>query len=318
MKDFLKSHVHPLGGRIIFWNLILLIVIKLVLPQSAFRLASLIDTIPTFDSREIIKFTNDVRITNGLSPLSANTQLDSAASDKLKDMALQEYFAHVSPTGVSPWYWVKKSGYQYSVAGENLALGFYTANDTVRAWMDSPSHRENLLNTQYKEIGVAVGAVEINDQNGILVVQMFGLPQTQKTLARPITTIQPSITVSPSPVLSVSPTATPVQIALTRGETAVQDAPIVAQHVINEPESTPDMSPVQVNIASTEEVKEFAGNLNNAFSAYFLLFAAITGVAFMYHERTKSMAFKLALNVSLFILSIVIPLVEFTSKGLII
>ena len=71
----------------------MLIFIKLVLPQSAFQFATLVGSIPTFDSREIIRLTNEARSANQLAPLSANSYLDIAAEEKLNDMAVQEYFA---------------------------------------------------------------------------------------------------------------------------------------------------------------------------------------------------------------------------------
>src|SRR3989344_4808146 len=104
MLKFIKLHLHPLGGRIIFWNFVLLLLIKVVLPQSAFQSASLLGLMPTFDSREVIEFTNQARTANNLPSLKPNSKLDLAASEKLNDMATKEYFAHNSPSGVTPWY----------------------------------------------------------------------------------------------------------------------------------------------------------------------------------------------------------------------
>lgn len=164
--------------HLIVFNILFFVVIKLAIPLSVSQFATVGTAITPFDSREIIQQTNKVRLAQSLPALKANTKLDLAAYEKLKDMAKNHYFAHVSPSGVTPWYWISNTGYKYSYAGENLALGFDTAADTVQAWINSPSHKANLLNTRYSEIGVATGIASINGINGVLVVQTFGRPST--------------------------------------------------------------------------------------------------------------------------------------------
>ena len=94
----------------------------------------------------IINLVNKSRAENSASALVENQNLDNAARDKLEDMIKNNYFAHASPTGVTPWFWFEKNGYDYKYAGENLALGFSSAEKEHRAWMDSPTHRKNILN----------------------------------------------------------------------------------------------------------------------------------------------------------------------------
>ena len=89
-------------------------------------------------------------------------------------MIKNDYFAHTSPQGISPWYWYDKDNYDYKYAGENLAINFLKAEDQQKAWMDSPTHRKNIFNPNYQEIGVAVAAGEINNQTAIITVQEFG------------------------------------------------------------------------------------------------------------------------------------------------
>ncbi len=105
-----------------------------------------------------IKWTNTERRNNGaLPPLAENSELDEIAALRLADMFKNQYFAHVSPTGSSAESVAKEVGYDYIALGENLALGDFSGDeDLVTAWMNSPGHRANILNTKYQEIGVAV------------------------------------------------------------------------------------------------------------------------------------------------------------------
>ena len=89
-------------------------------------------------------------------------------------MIKNDYFAHTSPAGINPWFWYEKDGYDYKYAGENLAINFLKAEDQHKAWMASPTHRKNILNDKYQEIGVAVDAGKINGQMAIIAVQEFG------------------------------------------------------------------------------------------------------------------------------------------------
>jgi hypothetical protein len=123
---------------------------------------------------KVIELVNVARVTQGDFPLAENAKLDRVAEDKLNDMITKGYFAHTSPKGVTPWFWYSKNNYDYKYAGENLAINFLSAEDEQKAWMESPLHRKNILNSNYREIGVAVGAGEINGRMSIIAVQEFG------------------------------------------------------------------------------------------------------------------------------------------------
>lgn len=122
----------------------------------------------------IIQLVNKERLSQGLTVLSENTVLDAAARDKAQDMIKNDYFAHTSPDGKSSWYWFEKNGYDYKFAGENLAINFTNAESQQDAWMKSATHRKNILNPSYKEIGVAVAKGKIDGTSTTLVVQLFG------------------------------------------------------------------------------------------------------------------------------------------------
>lgn len=123
---------------------------------------------------DLLTLTNQKRAELGLSPLNLNNQLSQAASQKASDMFKDNYWAHFSPNGASPWDFIINSGYRYSYAGENLAKDFNDSQGVVNAWMASPSHRDNLLKGEYKDIGFAVINGTLNGQETTLVVQMFG------------------------------------------------------------------------------------------------------------------------------------------------
>lgn len=124
-----------------------------------------------------IRETNEQRATFGLTLFKENTKLNQAANLKLKDMFEKQYFEHIAPDGKGPSDLATVVGYEYVVVGENLALGNF-ANDAalVEAWMNSPGHRENILNERYTEIGVAVGKGTYEGKETWLAVQSFGAP----------------------------------------------------------------------------------------------------------------------------------------------
>lgn len=125
----------------------------------------------------IVMLTNKTRVNKGLSELLINPTLTKVASKKAKHMVKYHYFSHVSPEGIDPWYWFKNEGYDYKYAGENLAINYKTAEDQMIAWMKSPTHRKNILSSNYKEIGVATASGYINGKPASVTVQVFGTPQ---------------------------------------------------------------------------------------------------------------------------------------------
>lgn len=128
----------------------------------------------TFSPAEIISLTNLEREKAGQGTLLENEKLSAAADAKAKDMFAGDYWAHYSPTGKSPWNFITSTGYKYVYAGENLARDFTDARSVVSAWMRSSTHKANMLDGNFREIGVAVAEGKIGGREGILVVQMFG------------------------------------------------------------------------------------------------------------------------------------------------
>jgi uncharacterized protein YkwD len=128
------------------------------------------------DVSKIIQLTNADRASNNLGSLEENSNLDLAANLKLDDMIANDYFNHISPQGVSPWYFIKKTSYQYSAAGENLALNFSDPQAVEQAWMNSTEHRQNILNPKFTEIGIAQKETVYNGQRTNFIVEYLAAP----------------------------------------------------------------------------------------------------------------------------------------------
>jgi hypothetical protein len=129
--------------------------------------------------RVLVDLTNSERHLLSLNQLQANPLLEEAARRKAEDMARKSYFAHVSPEGLTPWHWFDNVGYNFRYAGENLAINFSDSNDVVKAWMNSPSHRANILSGQFTEIGIATAKGRYQGRETTFVVQMFGHPSSR-------------------------------------------------------------------------------------------------------------------------------------------
>lgn len=124
----------------------------------------------------LVSETNDGRQSEHLPTLRENPLLNVAAKMKAEDMAAKGYFAHTSPGGVEPWHWLGEVGYDYLYAGENLAVNFADSEDVVRAWMDSPTHLENIMDKRFTEIGIATARGMYKGNETVFIVQLFGTP----------------------------------------------------------------------------------------------------------------------------------------------
>lgn len=145
----------------------------------------------------VVNLANQSRLDSGLNELFINPTLNRVASKKAHNMIKYHYFSHTSPAGIDPWYWFKDEGYDYKYAGENLAINYKTAADQQAAWMTSPTHRKNIMNPNYEEIGVATASGYINNKPANITVQVFGTPQVHNTT----TAYNNSVLLQESPVI---------------------------------------------------------------------------------------------------------------------
>lgn len=185
----------------------------------------------TITTNRIIQLTNQERVKAGLNELSTNSALTKAAQLKSEDMLNHQYFAHISPSGVTPWFWMAKTGYTYQIAGENLAIDFNEAEDVVQAWLNSPSHRDNMLRPDYAETGVAVATGQFEGGISTIVVHMFGKPVAIQPITAQVTSV-PTATQTPAvkgEVSSPLPTASATPPTPTPTETTTP-TPLPAPH----------------------------------------------------------------------------------------
>lgn len=149
--------------------MILLLVMGVFLfPKTAF--------LSTISPEKIIELTNIERVENNLTPLRASQYLAQAAHNKAIDIFANQKFDH-SLNNKKFSAWIKEVGYEYNYVGENLAIDFVTAEGVLSAWEASPSHYKNIINENFEEIGVAVLSDIFENNNSILVVQIFGTPK---------------------------------------------------------------------------------------------------------------------------------------------
>ena len=142
--EIISKFVRFLQSNILLYCVVLLLVLKIGttlisinIPQNIF--------FADITKFALENFANQTRQSLGLAPLVVNEKLNQAAQLKAENMVQNNYFDHTSPPGVTPWFWFKQAGYSYKYAGENLARDFTNPNSAVEAWMNSSTHRENIL-----------------------------------------------------------------------------------------------------------------------------------------------------------------------------
>lgn len=125
----------------------------LIYPGQQINVPAVSSSITAYEA-EVVRLVNEIRVENGLKPLTQDWQLSRVARYKSQDMKDLGYFSHTSPTYGSPFTMMKNFGISYRTAGENIAKGHSTPQAVVNAWMNSSGHRANILNSSYTHIGV--------------------------------------------------------------------------------------------------------------------------------------------------------------------
>lgn len=133
-------------------------------------------------SKRIIALTNQVREAVGVHALTESSKLNIAAFDKAQDMLINQYFAHVGPDKKRLSGWLFDVGYNYAVAGENLAMGFSSAEDVVNGWIESRTHYANLIDSDFSEIGVGMTSGDYHGHDTTFVAQYFGATKENNIL----------------------------------------------------------------------------------------------------------------------------------------
>lgn len=121
------------------------------------------------DQQYVLQLINEYREKNGAAKLTMGTKLIKIAGIKADDMTKNNYFSHTSPTYGSPFDMMKNFGLSYKVAGENIA-GNPSLDGAVNSWINSSTHRENLLSKSYNYVGIGISK---SSTYGYIVVAMF-------------------------------------------------------------------------------------------------------------------------------------------------
>jgi len=129
---------------------------------------------PSVNMEKLFYFTNAAREEANLSDLQLDPILSQIADQKSQDMIARGYFGHLDPDGQNVWQKVNNSGYKYLEVGENLAKNIDSEEEIVRAWLDSAEHRENLLNSEFKDVGIGVAKGDFQGSETTLVVEIYG------------------------------------------------------------------------------------------------------------------------------------------------
>ncbi len=166
-----------LHHRFLALFVIAFLIAGLGLTQAKATYPAVLGTTTDISTPKLLELTNSERQQYGLQSLVINDKLSMAAKAKGEYMFAKDYWAHNAPDGTTPWYFIRSAQYEYVYAGENLARGFTNSNDVIKAWMASPTHRENMLSPNYKDIGFAVAEGTILGEHTTLVVEMFGSTQ---------------------------------------------------------------------------------------------------------------------------------------------
>lgn len=226
MKETLKNYFIPHEGNghrprffagentifvistALFLEILFLVNIFWILPRT--------DYVATILPGVVVNLTNRSRAESGESALKTNSVLARAAQMKAEDMARRGYFSHTGPGGEEPWAWFDRAGYEFSHAGENLAINFVDSEDVVRAWMRSETHKQNILNGSFSEIGIGVAKGEYEGRDAIFVVQFFGTPKASAAVRQEKPSPSRAVPVAALPQKTNTPEISEVQSLLAK------------------------------------------------------------------------------------------------------
>jgi len=207
-------------------------------------------------SEDIVSLINQERAEYDLPPLKTNGNLNQTAALKAQDMAQKQYFAHQSPEGISPWYWFEKAGYDYKLAGENLAVNFADSEALVSAWMQSPSHRANILNPSFQEAGLALASGLYEGYQTTFCVLSLGLSADKAS--EPEVKVAQKEETQPAP--AVQKPAPPIKQPETIQEAKPEEQPLVPvnenkEEAVSGEKTTPEQTEIAQNNSSESKNK---------------------------------------------------------------
>ncbi len=184
-KRYGQHKKHSKSFSSIYWPyipMLLMLFIVLVMGNSSTKvIGNVLGYGSDITESSLLSKTNEERKKQNLPELRINPELNYAAQQKGIDMQKKDYWSHLTPEGEQPWVFLESTDYNYIKAGENLAYGFPSSDATVNGWMQSQSHRENMLDSLYTEVGFGI----VNAQNYLgngpetIVVAFYAAPANE-------------------------------------------------------------------------------------------------------------------------------------------
>ena len=125
--------------------------------------------------KRVLELTNSIRVENGLNELEWDDELVDIIRKHCEDMMNRDFMGHTTPDGIGSYDRLKASGYPFFSYGENVAAGQISPEAVVNAWMNSESHKVNILKPEVTKLGV--GCV-LGGRYGIYWGQLMVMPLT--------------------------------------------------------------------------------------------------------------------------------------------
>ena len=185
LKDFFIPHLgnghaphmlHPkraiLYGSVFVAAKVIVFAAILLVPLQAYLLPDVLAE----QERQLAQLISEVRAAQGVPTLTVNEFLETSSQLKAEDMATHAYFSHNGPDSRDFKYFLNQAGYRYSIAGENLAMGFVSPSDVVEAWVKSPLHYRNLIDSDFVEMGLGLDSGSYRGKETIFIANHFGRP----------------------------------------------------------------------------------------------------------------------------------------------
>lgn len=259
--------LHPSGLSVLALLLVSVQIFLNLLPKTFPKVLGYAANIVPFD---VVRLTNEKRAQNGLHALVLDSTLSAAAIAKGNDMLAKGYWAHFAPDGTSPWSFFLSFGYKYKYAGENLARDFASSEAAVSAWMNSPSHKDNILNSNYRDVGIGVVEGPLNGVDTTIIVQFFGTKMTTVPEIETAKSVSIVSTPTPSSLLGVAKeksqeAALPITI----------ETPEPTPSIDPTPTPTPESTPAPFIPASTETTTVTSSGISPFFTTKNIAIAVV-------------------------------------------
>lgn len=242
----------------------------------------------------LLSGTNASRAANGLAPLAISAELNASAQMKGEHMGANDYWAHEAPDGTTPWFFFQAVGYNYIRAGENLAYGFTTSQGVIDGWMNSPSHRDNMLGN-YNDVGFGIVNVSNYQSSGnqTIVVAHYGSRNTPPPA--PVQNTTPSTPSTPAPTPAPTPTPTPAPADTTEPAKPV-DETATEEKTQTPADKQPETPAAPVKTSSPEKVSVLSMLASNSAPFIAIISLILATAAVLGYAITHRAAFEHAIT----------------------